>query len=153
MPRVLIALALISLLVACASPIPSPSAPLAPTSTLSPTFAPPRFVPPTSAMIVDCMVGANIYTWQDLDRDGLPDSDEPPLPGVLVDLPAASIGKRATDDRGEASYFALTICSPLTIIAVAETPAGYTSTTPLRVPVSAPGVAERVRFGFAKESP
>jgi len=139
MTRPLAALALIVLLAACASPATSPIG----------TVPPRTLTSQTPVKIEDCILSASAYAWQDLDRDGLPDLDEPPLPGVPVWLLWWSGMKGKTDDQGEADLIAAGDCPPPEAVVLAESPPGYIPTTPLRATTT----FGPVRFGFAKDSP
>ena len=108
---------------------------------------------PTPLAIVDCMIGIKFYAWHDLDHDGLPSQGEPPLAGVRINLDGWATARLMTDDQGGSRYFSLAGCPPPSVIASAESPPGYTPTTPLRTTISRLAVNEPVLFGFAEMRP
>jgi hypothetical protein len=83
----------------------SPSLPPPPTTTTSPTTAPPTSPPPTSTPTQPQRppVAIGDYVWIDVNRDGIQDADEPPIPGVtlhLYDCSGMLVGTDVTDADG-----------------------------------------------------
>jgi hypothetical protein len=151
MRRSLIALAFIAMLAVCNILLPALTIRSSPTPAPFPVTA--RSVTPSPYVFADCIQAVDIYSWQDVDRDGLPDPDEPPLPGVPVELRGWFGGKWTTDERGRIYPYAIRDCPLPDLVVIAESPPGYTPTTPLRVTVEGMARAEPVRFGFAKDAP
>lgn len=110
---------------------------------------------PTVFIHADCIAFVDIYAWQDLDGDGQPGTDEPPLPGISVLIEGYGSITRTTDDKGEIQYGIIGSCPEPELMATANLPAGYHLTTPGRVtvPRRTSLTPKYARFGFAKDAP
>ena len=99
--------------------------------------------------MVDGGASASVFAWNDVDGNGLPSSEEPPLPGVLV---ALSYETATTDDQGRAT---VSIFKPGCAcncweyeVLTAQGPGGYEPTTPLSLNLT--DYAGTYQFGFKK---
>lgn len=108
-------------------------------------------VPP--GVMVDGGAEASVYTWHDLNGNGMIDSGEPPFPHVEIRYPPDD--DYFTDESGRVDtveFIAGCACkcwegSYIEVI----TPEGYLPTTPIRQDLTGNGVF--YSFGFIAESP
>jgi len=104
-------------------------------------------------VMVDGAADARIYTWVDLNENGVVDNDEPPLPYVRIDYPFSYLQR--TDDFGNASAsnFKPGCESECWVDEYVEviTPEGYRATTPVRVEMTGDNLL--YCFGFVKLAP
>jgi hypothetical protein len=105
---------------------------------------------PPPGIAVDGVAMAKVLTWNDLNGNGVIDADEPPLPGITIEIGYPPSLTKA-DGQGIATQFkpgCACECWKGEIVS-AETPSGYRATTPAELPLT--GDDRTYQFGFQIE--
>jgi ligand-binding sensor domain-containing protein len=97
--------------------------------------------------LCDCAWGGTVYTWFDINGNGIHEDNEPPIAAVTVRT--SGYGSDITNHIGEASFDLWMPGCPcgqeLDLYFEADPPVGYKHTTSSRV---SPGQSNQVEFGF-----
>ena len=102
-------------------------------------------------MAVDGIATAKVFTWEDLNQNGLPDEGEPPISFVTTGMDYPDV-LTDSDGRGSPSEFipgGCGDCSSGGIVSV-KTPPGYIPTTPIQYETA--GKDKTYLFGFYPEN-